>query len=158
MATASLRSGRGVPSPLAVDLAKARVDLAALRARRGLELDEQDLDAARLLRDYYSRKLQTAKSPVPIIPAKLVQDKETLEALQKGLASISRAEPGFDEASVPSVNRLVDLLSTLAGAGDCGPDQAKELHTLLHRLEPELTPRPSSSKLAKLSGSLDAFS
>lgn len=158
MATDTLRSRFSVPSPLAVDLAKARVDLAALRARRGLELGQQALDAAELLKDYYSRQLQAAKSPVPIIPEKLVKDKETREALQKGLGSIFPPRLSLDETTAQSASELVDLLSTIADSGDFGPEEGKQLHKLLHNLEPKPARRSSSSKLAKLSESLDAFS
>ena len=156
MATDTLRSRFSVPSPLAVDLAKARVDLAALRARRGLELDQQALDAAELLKDYYSRQLQAVKSPVPIIPEKLVEDKKTREALQKGLGSIFRTKPSLDETSAQLASELVDLLSMLADPNDFGPEEGKQLHKLLHSLEPKPVTRSSSSKLAKLSESVDA--
>lgn len=148
MATASLRSRRGAPSPLAVDLALARVDLAALRARRGQELDERAQDAAGLLKQHYSRKLQRATSPVPVISETLVPDEETRQALRKGLASIAKGEPEFAKADEELVNRLIELLSALAQPGRFEPEHAKELHSLLHTLEAK---RPASVPTHELS-------
>lgn len=155
MATVGLRSESRMPSPLEVDLAKATVDLAALRARRGLELDQEALEAAGLLRRYYCRQLRMVESPVPVIPETMVQDETKRQALQKGLASISRAKPSFDKTSEPLLRQLLEVLSTLADTRDWPPEQAKNVHTLLHSLEPKRTARSSSSKLAKLSESLD---
>lgn len=155
MGTARLRSESRTPSPLEVDLAKATVDLATLRARRGLEVDQEALDAADLLKRYYFRQLRMATSPGPKIPEAMVEDEETRQTLQKGLASIYRARPSFDKASEPLVKRLLEVLRTLAVSREWPREVAQEAHTVLHRLEPKRTSRSSSSKLAKLSESLD---
>jgi hypothetical protein len=158
MATASLRSGRGAPSPLEVDLALARVDLAALRARRGLEVDERAQAAAGLLKHHYARKLHAAQNPVPSISKTLVPDEQTRQALEKGLATMAEAEAQLGPADEKLVVRLVDLLSTLAEGRPYEPNDAKELHLLLHTLEakrPAPLPQPEFSSRG---GSLDAFS
>ena len=156
MATIAIPNEVGVPSSLTVDLAKARVNLAALLARRGKELSQQARESAKLLRDYYHHQLQVAKRPDTIISDKLAKDEETREALQNGLASISRTKPRFSGTSEQLVSHLIDLLSTLADeAQGFGPTEGEELHKLLHSLEPEPPTWASNDKIAKLSESLD---
>jgi hypothetical protein len=158
MMTADLRSAFGAPSPLAVDLALVRVDFAALQARRGQTLNEEAVPAAKLLKEFFVRQLNSAKSSGPIIPPRLVQDQETREVLQKGLASICRTKPALDHHRAASIERLIKLLSTLVDTGTCGSGEAKELHSLILYLEPKRATRSSSSRLTKLSESLHAFS
>jgi len=135
MATVDLQRPSGRPSPLQVDLALAKVGLAALRARRGQEVDEQSRAAAGLLKEHYSRRIQAAKNPVSVISADLVPDEQTRQALQKGLASMARAEAQLGQEDEERLGHLIELLSTLADAGRCEPDDAKEIHSLLHTLE-----------------------
>jgi hypothetical protein len=158
MATASLRSGRGAPSPLAVDLALAKVDLAALRARRGEGLDRPAQDAAGLLREHYSRKLRRARNPVPLISETLVPDDEIRQALQDGLASMANVGAELEQVDERHITRLLELLSTLAEAGRCEPDEGKELHSLLHTLEAKPPAALPAPEFAKHDGSLNAFS
>jgi hypothetical protein len=158
MTTATLRSAFGTATPLAVDLAIAEVNLAALRARRGIQPDEDALTSVRLLRDFASRELNDATDEEPVIPEKMVEDKETREVLQRGLASMSRHKPSLDEDRAQLMRQLVALLSTIAETAKCTSDQAIELHRLLRSLEPKPAPRPSNPRLAWLSGSFDAIS
>ncbi|HUT91445.1 MAG TPA: hypothetical protein VMY37_18245 [Thermoguttaceae bacterium] len=134
MATADLQRPSGMPSPLQVDLAVARVDLAALRARQGREVDERARAAAELLHNYYSGKLQAVKNPVPIISKTLVPNDETRQALEEGLASMAKGEAESCQPDEARLSRVIELLSILA-KGRCKRDDAKELHSLLLGLE-----------------------
>jgi len=157
MATAVLRSGSGVRSPLAVDLALMQVDFAALQARRGQPLSDEAVPAAKMLGEYYSRQLRAAKSSGPMISESLVPDMSTREFLQKGLASICRSRPALDKQQMQDMGRILELLTTLDKTGNFGSEDAKEIHSLILRLEPKRTTRSSSSRLAKLSRSRHAF-
>jgi hypothetical protein len=140
-----------------VDLAIAKVNLAALRARRGTQPDEDALASMRLLHDFASRELRAAEGEA-LISEDLVPDRERREALQRGLASMSRGEPACDAASAQLLGQLVSLLSALTKTGNCTAEQGKELHGMLRSLEPKPAPRPSNYRLARLTESLNAFS
>lgn len=137
VAFTDLRSTPGMPSPLVVDSALVRVDFAALQVRRGQTLNEEAVPAAKLLKEFFVRQLNLAKSSGPIIPPRLVQDQETREVLQKGLASICRTKPAFDHHRAASIERLIKLLSILVDTGTCGSGEAEELHSLILYLEPK---------------------
>ena len=135
MATAFVPSAFDVPSPLDVDLALARINLAVLRARRGLPLDDKAVRAAALLRDHYTWGLYEAKYPDPIIPEDLVPDEDKRAILQQSLGSIARSEPGRRELDIERADRFVELLSAIANTRKCEAAQAVEVHSLVHALE-----------------------
>lgn len=161
MATASLRSGRGAPSPLAVDLALATVDLAALRARRGVEnLDEEAQEAALLLRDYYSRQLHAASTSGQI-SEEAVRDESVRRAIQQSLTLLTQTKPKLDDLDEDDrqlLEELVSLFSTLAERGCCKGDQAERLHSALGRLDVKLAAPSAAAERTKLSELLNAFS
>ena len=135
MASANLQSKLREPSPLAVDLALASVDLAALRARRGLEeLDQEARDAAELLRNYFARRLRMG-SGCTEISEKLVPDDSFRQAIEQSLGPITATRPRLGEEDAGLLRELVRLLSALADTGRCEREQAKELHSALRQLD-----------------------
>lgn len=132
MATANLRSQFATPSPLALDLALARVDLAAVHARRGVQkLDEEAQDSAVLLRDYFTRKLRRASTSAAI-SQELVPDDSFRQALQECFASIE-TKPELNERDTELLKELIGALSPLVETGRCEREQAKQLHSVLRQ-------------------------
>lgn len=158
MATSDLRRGFGTPSALAVDLALAKVDLAALRARRGQEaVGEEARTAAGLLHRFFSRQLHAASNPA-LISAELVPEQSIREAIQESLASLSTTKQGFGEGDTKLLNKLVQLLSVIADNGCCTRDTATKLHSALAELDEKLAAPSPSPEEATLSELLNAFS
>lgn len=141
MATGNVPGRFGTPSPLAVDLALATVDLAALRARRGVEhLDEEAREAAHLLRDYYSRQLHAASTSGQI-SKDAVPDEGVRNAIQQSLALLAEAKrklEDLDEDDCQLLEELVSLFSALAETGRCEAHQAERLHCVLRQLDAKL--------------------
>lgn len=158
MATADLHNELREPSPLTVDLALTSVDLAALRARRGVEtLDQEARQAAKLLTNYYERQLRMGSASGEISEA-LVPDKSFRKAIQQSLASITETKRGLDAAAKELLEKLVRLLSNLANTGRCEREQARELHAALREFDAERaapSPRTDETKLWEL---FNAFS
>lgn len=147
MATTNVPSRFRTPSALARDLALATVDLAALRARRGVEeLDKEAQEAAVLLRDYYSRQLHAASTSGQI-SKDAVPDDSVREAIQQSLALLTETKPKLDEGDAQLLRELVRLLSPLAVTGRCEPEQARELHSALRELDAkEAAPSPRTDE------------
>ena len=158
MATAKVPSRFGTPSPLAVDLALASVDLAALRARRGQEeLDQEAQDAAKLLGNFFERRLRMGSASTEISET-LVPDASFRQAIQQSLGPITAARPRLGEEDAGLLGELVRLLSALATTGRCKREQARELHSALRQLDVKLaapSPRTDETKLWEL---FNAFS
>jgi hypothetical protein len=155
MSTADLCSQFRMPSLLAVDLALARLDLAALRARRGVEeVDEEARDSAELLRDFFNRQLRMSSGSTQISEA---LDESVRQAIKESLASVTEAKP-IDEGDAELMRHLVELLSAVAKSGHWKPGQAKELHSALRQLDAKRAtpcPRTDETKLREL---FNAFS
>jgi hypothetical protein len=134
MATMSYNSRSGMPSAVDVDVALARVEVAALRASRGKQLEQRDRSAAQLLHRYYSRKLDAAKNPIPSISKTFVPDEQTRKALPDGLMNLEKAKPEFS-GQEELVEQLIGLLSTLANTGHLKPEEGKKLNAIVHTLE-----------------------
>ena len=143
------------PSSLTVDLALARVDLATLQLRKGLPVDEQVQESARLLHQFFSRRLRTA-SPTKAISEQLVPRKDAREALQRTLTTIPRTTPLFEHVHVEVLTQLVELLSSIVDTGECNSQDAEKLHSVLCSLQPRHELAPSSSTISKIPESLDA--
>jgi len=134
MATANVRTTFDMPSPLAVDLALARVDLAAVRARRGVhEVDQEARDSAVLLEKFFSRQLRMASSSAAI-SKELVPDDSFRQALQECFASIE-TKPELNEGDTELLRELIRALSPLVETGRCEREQAIQLHSVLRQLD-----------------------
>lgn len=153
MAAAELHNELREPSPLAVDLALATVDLAALRARRGVEeLDQEAHDAAKLLRRYYDRRLRIGSASADI-SKELVPDDSFRKAIEKSLGSMTATRPRLGEEDAELLRELLRLLSALADTGRCKPGEARELHSALRQLDAKPTapsPRADDTNLWEL--------
>ncbi len=133
MVTADLHSQFATLSPLALDLALARVDLAAVHARRGeRELDPEAREAANRLKNYFSRQLRRASSSTEI-SEKLVPDERFRLALKECFTSIIEAKPQLREGDTKLLNELIGALSPLVETGRCEREQAKQLHSVLRQ-------------------------
>jgi hypothetical protein len=101
---------------LAVELALDRLSLDAVRAKRGVQVGEEGLKAAVLLRDYFSRMLQTLKTGSVTINSGANLSAAAREALQSTLEALPRSKNQFDKVDPKAIKALVELLTKLV---DC---------------------------------------
>ena len=121
-------------SSLALDLAKSRVGLAALKLQVNEELTAKELRSARALRDHFARLL-TTMSERPTEQPESVDSDPTRAALRKKLAEITQPQPQVNSNDLLRLQKLVTSLQLLAQEGTMDPGAADELWISLRQVK-----------------------
>lgn len=113
MITIGSRGLTKLPSPLVVDHALDRLNLDAVRAKRGVQVSKDGLKAAELLQDYFSKMLQTLKTGSVTINSGANLSAAAREALQSTLEALPRSRSQFDKVDPRAIKALVEILTKL---------------------------------------------
>jgi len=131
-------------SSLALDLAKSRVGLAALKLQVNEELTAKELQSVRALCDHFARLLTTMNERSTAQPESVDSD-PTRAALRKKLAEITQPQPQVNSNDLLRLQKLVDNLQLLAQERTLDPGAADELWISLRKGEligvPDRAPR-----------------
>jgi len=118
--------GNGLLSPLEKDLAISNVSLAVLRLKDGEFVDNEAIESAETLKDYYGKELNNRKWGDKI-PESAVPDEQFRSALEEVVRAFSPLDKPDEISEIPFLEKIVNLLGKLVEQKSLDEQEIAEL-------------------------------
>jgi len=110
--SAFLKTWNGSLSPLEKDLAISMISIAILRLKDGEFVDNEAIESASTLRDYYGKKLNN-RNWGDTIPESAVPNEQFRSALEEAVRAFSPLGKTNENSEIPFLEKILSLLGKL---------------------------------------------